>query len=61
MSDVVGVADECIDFVIERVNDLPTEECLMVLGYIAEHCKAHVQTVLAHEYHRALYRPKEDS
>ena len=60
MSDTTDVAREIIDHVIDRTNALPIEVCLMALCYISEHCKANAQTILAHEYHRALYRPKED-
>ena len=60
MSDTTDAAREIIDHIIDRTNALPIEECLMVLCYISEHCKAHAQTILAHEYHRALYRTKED-
>ena len=60
MSEVLEVANEIIDHINGKTGDLTVEEALMVLCYVAEHCKAHEQTILAHEYHRALYRPRED-
>ena len=61
MSEVLEVANEIIDNINERTSELTIENALMVLCYVAEHCKAHEQTILAHEYHRALYRPREDA
>ena len=60
MSDTLEVANEIIDHINEMTGELPVEDALMVLCYVAEHCKAHEQIILAHEYHRALYRPRED-
>ena len=35
-----------------------TDERIMVLCTVSEHCKAYAETILAHEYHGALYGRK---
>lgn len=52
------LTQEVLNCINERMNDLSLEDRLMALLYVGEHCKAHAQTILAHEYHRALYKPR---
>lgn len=61
MSRETDTVNEIMDYVYERVNDFTLDERLMMLGYVAEHCKAYEQTTLAHEYHRSLYPSKDKS
>lgn len=49
------LCSEILDDIIERTNGLPTDELLMALLYVSENCKAYAESILAHEYHRALY------
>lgn len=55
---ISDVASRIIDNILDETADLSQTNRLMVLGYVAEHCKAHEQTVLAHEYHDLLYPRK---
>lgn len=52
------VADEIVDCTLDVIRDLPVREQAMVLCYVAEHYKAFVETILAHDYHEALYKRK---
>lgn len=52
------VSDEIIDCTLDVIRDLPVREKAMVLCYVAEHYKAFVETILAHDYHEALYKRK---
>lgn len=52
------VADEIIDYTVDVIRDLPVREQVMVLCYVAEHFKAHAETILAHDYHQVLYKRK---
>lgn len=52
---VIDVANRIIDNIAEETAYLSPANRLMVLGYVAELCKAHEQTVLLHEYHTLLY------
>lgn len=61
MSKETDTVNEIMDFIFERVNDFKLDERIMMLGYVAEHCKAYTQMVLAHEYHRSLYPSKDKS
>lgn len=61
MMDVTNAVDEILDCIIDAIADLEPKERIMVLCTIAEHCKAYEQTVLAHEYHAALYGRKKVS
>lgn len=56
---VIDVANRIIDNIIKETADLSLANRTMVLSYVAEHCKAHEQTVLTHEYHALLYPKKE--
>jgi len=53
--DVTAVASEILDYVGDALADASFDERLMVLLYVGEHCKAQAETVLAHEYHKAIY------
>ena len=55
MTDATNAIDEILDCIIDAIAVLEPKEQIMVLCTIAEHCKAYDQTVLAHEYHAALY------
>lgn len=52
------VADEIIEYAIAAMGGLPVREQVMVLCYVAEHFKAHAETILAHDYHQVLYKRK---
>jgi hypothetical protein len=55
------VVDELLGQINDHINNLGAKERIMVLCTLGEHCKAYAQTILAHEYHAALYgRRKED-
>ena len=60
-NNIGDVADEVIDYTIDAISGLPVREQAMVLCYVAEHYKAFVETILAHDYHEALYKHKGDS
>ena len=57
--DATNVVDEVLDHIIDATNDLGIKERVMVLCTVAEHCKAYAETVLAREYHDALYGRKK--
>lgn len=57
--DATNAVDEILTYIVDTTSDFDTKERIMVLCTIAEHCKAYEQTVLAHEYHRALYGRKK--
>ena len=59
MTDATNAIDEILDCIAGATADLEPNEQIMVLCTIAEHCKACEQTILAHEYHRALYGRKK--
>ncbi len=59
--DVTNAVDEVLDYLAEATNDLDAKERIMVLCTVAEHCKAYAETILATEYHRALYGRKKVS
>lgn len=61
MSREADTVNEIMDYIFERVNDFKLDERIMMLGYVAEHCKTYEQTVLAHEYHKSLYPSKDKS
>ena len=52
---VTDTCKEILDDIVRRTNEMQADECVMTMLYIGEHCKAYAQTILAHEYHRALY------
>lgn len=52
------ISDEIIDYTLDAISVLPVREQAMVLCYVAEHFKAFVETILAHDYHEALYKRK---
>lgn len=56
--DVTNTVDELLDHITDATNDLAVRERIMVLCTVAEHCKAYAETILAHEYHGALYGRK---
>jgi hypothetical protein len=53
--DVTSAVDELLDNIADVSNGLTVKERIMVLCTVAEHCKAYAETILAHEYHGALY------
>jgi hypothetical protein len=53
--------DELLDHIVDTTNSLGTKERIMVLCTVSEHCKAYAETILAHEYHGALYGPRQAS
>ena len=53
--DARDAVNDILDHITHVTSDLDVSEKLMVLSTVSEHCKAHVETVLAHEYHKALY------
>ena len=59
--DVTSAVDELLDHIMDATNDLAVQERIMVLCTVAEHCKAYAETILAHEYHSALYGPRQVS
>ena len=59
--DVTSAVDELLDHITDVTNSLAVQERIMVLCTVAEHCKAYAETILAHEYHRALYGPRQAS
>jgi hypothetical protein len=56
--DVTSAVDELLDNIADVSNGLTVKERIMVLCTVAEHCKAYAETILAHEYHGALYGPR---
>ena len=56
--DVTSGVDELLDNIADVSNGLTVKERIMVLCTVAEHCKAYAETILAHEYHGALYGRK---
>ena len=50
------VADEIINYAIDAMGGLPVREQVMVMCYVSEHFKACAETILAHDYHEALYK-----
>ena len=56
--DVTSAVDELLDNIADVSNGLTVKERIMVLCTVAEHCKAYAETILAHEYHGALYGRK---
>lgn len=61
MSMETDTVNEIMDYVYERTRDFSLDERITMLCYVAEHCKAYTQTVLAHEYHKSLYPSKDKS
>jgi hypothetical protein len=59
--DVTSAVDELLDNIADVSNGLTVKERIMVLCTVAEHCKAYAETILAHEYHGALYGPRQVS
>lgn len=57
--DVTMTATEVLEHLARALSDATLEERLMVLLYVGEHCKAQVETILAHEYHMAIYKGGE--
>lgn len=57
-NNIGDISDEIIDYTLDVIRDLPVREKAMVLCYVAEHYKAFVETILAHDYHEALYKRK---
>lgn len=53
--DAKNAVEELIDNINEVTSGLDAQEQIMVLCTVGEHCKAYEQTILAHEYHAALY------
>lgn len=56
-----NVVNDVLRYITDVTDYLDTSEKLMVLSMVSEHCKAHVNTVLAHEYHKELYERGEVS
>lgn len=59
--DATNALDEILAHISEATNDLDANERVMVLSAVSEHCKAYVETMLAHDYHRVLYGQKQVS
>ena len=59
--DAKSVVDELLDHISEATKGLGAGERIMVLCTVSEHCKAYAETVLSHEYHRALYGRRKAS
>ena len=53
--DATNAVDELLDHIADAIADLELKEQVMVLCTVGEHCKACEQTILAHEYHAAIY------
>lgn len=53
--DATNAVNELLDAIADAIADLDLKERIMVLCTVGEHCKAYEQTILAHEYHGALY------
>ena len=59
--DATSAVDELLDHIADAIADLDPKEQIMVLCTLGEHCKAYEQTILAHEYHVALYGRRQAS
>ena len=57
--DATNAVDKILEYIIDTTNEFDAKERVMVLCTISEHCKAYAETVMAHEYHRILYRQKQ--
>ena len=57
--DATNALDEILAHISDVTNDLDANERIMVLSAVSEHCKAYVETMLAHDYHRVLYGQKQ--
>lgn len=51
----IDVVNRQLAQIFDAVNALPVDEKAMVMCTLGEHCRAYAQTILAHDYHRALY------
>ncbi|MBR3387509.1 MAG: hypothetical protein IKG84_04675 [Bacteroidales bacterium] len=59
--DATNAVDELLDYIADAAADLDPRERVMVLCTVSEHCKAYAETMLAHDYHVALYGRRQVS
>ena len=60
--DAKNAVEELLDNISEVINGLDAQqERIMVLCTVSEHCKAYAETILAHQYHGAIYRRRQAS
>ena len=58
---VTEVANRLLYQINEETRRMSADKQCMVLLYISEHCRAHVDTMLVHDHCRALYGQSEVS
>lgn len=56
-----NAVDELLDHIADVTKGLNVQEQIMALCTISEHCKVYAETMLAHEYHSAIYGRRQAS